>query len=49
MALEKYGWIELADIPVERTKIEMYSDDVVIRVDAVWRELDWVVLMIRIY
>ena len=43
------GWIELADIQKERTKIQMYSDDRVIRIDAVWRELDWKVLTLQIY
>lgn len=48
MKLTKLGWIEIADIPSEKTKIEMYCDGNYMRVDAVWRELDWKVLMLRL-
>ena len=42
--IKKCGWIDLVKLPTERSTIQMYAVDTVIRINAVWRELDWVVL-----
>ena len=46
--IKKCGWIDLIELPTERSTIQMYAVDNAIRIDAVWRNLDWVVLTIQL-
>lgn len=45
MKIKNSGWQNLVN--VENTEVQMYSDDKVIRIDAV-NDVDWVVLTIQL-